>query len=133
MKLSALEQRLLAFVYEQFGEPLTRFLLAGLGDNQMAQVWLFTIEFTEHGTKLRREVQVSASEHLDDSTRLPQRREPLVILALLRLLVARDQTSSASLSYDLEEVLESARFGCRFILQAQLRKPMGQQSTRLIQ
>lgn len=107
MKLSTPEQRLLAFAREQFGDSLTQFLAAGLGEDEASQSWLFTIEFTEHSTKLRREVNVNASEHSDGSTRLPRRREPLVILALLKLLILRDQKSSASLSYDLEEILQA--------------------------
>lgn len=106
MKLSASEQRILDFAHEQFGEPLTRFLLAGLGEDGTAQSWLFTIQFTSDGATLRREIQVSAGEQPDGLGRLPQRREPLVILALLRLLVLRNQISSASLSYKMEEVLE---------------------------
>jgi hypothetical protein len=106
MRLSALEHLLVASAREQFGEPLTQFLLAGLGDDEPAQGQLFTIEFIENGTALRREVKVSTSEHSDGSIRLPQRREPLIILALLQLLIAHDQTSTVSLSYHLEEVLE---------------------------
>jgi hypothetical protein len=106
MKLSASEQRLLDFAHEQFGEPLTQFLLAGLGETLTAQSWLFTVEFIDDGATLKRELQVSASEQPDGPTRLPQRREPLVILALLRLFILRDQRPSTSLSYSIEEVLE---------------------------
>lgn len=106
MRLSTYEKRLIDFGLKEFGETPTQFLLAGLGNDELAQGWLFKIEFTEQGTNLRREIEVSSNEYSDGSIRLPQRREPLIILALLRLLIAHDQTSSANLSYKLEEVLE---------------------------
>lgn len=106
MKLTAPEQRLLDFAHEQFGEPLAQFLLAGLAEDGTAQSWLFTVQFTNDGATLHREIQVSAGKQPDGPDRLPQRREPLVILALLKLLILRNQISSASLSYNLEEILE---------------------------
>lgn len=106
MNLSTLEQRLLDFARKQFGDLLTQFLFAGFDEDEASQSWLFTIQFTNDGAALHRELQVSAGEQSNGPGRLPQMREPLVIIALLSLLILRDQTSSASLSYDLEEVLE---------------------------
>jgi hypothetical protein len=106
MKLSAPEQRLLDFAREQFGEHLSQFLLAGLGEEDEARTWLFNVIFTIGQDMDRcREIQVEADERPDIGTLLPRRREPLVILALLRLLIVDRKLSSASLSYELEEVL----------------------------
>jgi hypothetical protein len=106
MKLSADEQRLLDFAHEQFGEPLSQFLLSGLDKEDEARTWLFTVTVTnERGVDRCREIKVEANERPDIVTVLPRRREPLVILALLRLLIVDHKMSSATLSYELEEVL----------------------------
>src|ERR1043165_4385658 len=105
IKLSKLERELLSFAREEFGEYLTQFLLAGLGEEGTTHSWLFIIDFTIDGTSLHRELQVSDNDQPGAPTCLPQRRDPLVMLALLRLLILQDQ-SSASLSYDMEEVLK---------------------------
>lgn len=111
IKLSKLERSLISFARAEFGEHLTQFLLAGLGEEETTHSWLFTIDFTHDGTSLHRELQVSDNDHPEAPTRLPERRDPLVILALLRLLILQDQPSSsnlssANLSYKIEEVLK---------------------------
>jgi hypothetical protein len=106
MELSAPEQRLLDFSRERFGEHLSHFLLAGLGEEDEARIWLFTATFTDgQGIDRCREIKVEANERPDIVTLLPRRREPLVILALLRLLIVDREMSTSSLSYELEEVL----------------------------
>lgn len=105
--LSQPERRLIKFAIDTFGEPLSRFLLSGLGEErEEGRIWLFTIAFTaHHGVNMNREVKVEADDLPDIVTSLPQRREPLVILALLWLLLAGSGSSSSSLSYQQEEVL----------------------------
>jgi hypothetical protein len=105
LEWSKAERNLIEFAREEFGEFLTQFLLAGLGEEETAQSWLFTVEFYEGGTTRQRNLQVSVNDQPDVLVHLPQQREPLVILALLWLFILRDQTSSASLSYYMEDVL----------------------------
>jgi hypothetical protein len=100
------ERWLLKFALDTFGEPLSQFLISGLGEEEGGRIWLFTIAFTDHrDTICRRDLRVEADELPDVVTLLPRRREPLVMLALLNLLMGRKPFSS-SVFYDQEEVLE---------------------------
>jgi hypothetical protein len=106
MELSAPEQHLLNFISEQFGEPLSQFLLAGLGEEEVGQRWRFTITFVNpEGTKLKRHVQVLSHEPADGSSCLPRGRNSLVLLALIQLLIRSSTASQHSLLYAQEEVL----------------------------
>lgn len=108
LRLSRPERRLLKYAHDTFGEPLSRFLLSGLGEEGEARRWLFVITFTgEGGDVLRRRLYVEADELAPEiMTSLPRGREPLVILALLRLRVRGHKPPPASLFYDQEEVLK---------------------------
>lgn len=105
--LSLPERRLLKFALDKFGLPLSQFLLFGLGQESDARRWLVIITFIDKsGTKLRRRLYVEADNLMPDIlTLLPRQREPLVMLALLRLLMRDHKVSSASLFYDQNEVL----------------------------
>ena len=105
--LSLPERRLLKFALDKFGLPLSQFLLFGLGEESDARRWLFIITFIDKSaTQLRRRLYVEADNLLPDiPTLLPRQREPLVMLALLRLLMHDRKVSSASLFYDQKEVL----------------------------
>lgn len=104
--LSQPERRLLKFALENFGERLTQFLLSGLGEEEQVQIWIFTVTFFDYeGMSRCRDLRVEADALPDIVTILPQRHEPLVMLALLRLLLSR-QPFSSSLFYDQAEVLE---------------------------
>lgn len=106
MELSAPERRLVDFASGRFGEPLTQFLLAGLGEVRLSQRRGFTITYVgSEGQYLRRRVQVLTHEQEDGPTLLPSLRDPLVLLALLRLLPEDDQKSRYSLSYGLGDIL----------------------------
>src|SRR5436309_1958769 len=84
--LSRPERRLLRFALDTFGEPLSRFLLAGLGEEKVGRRWRFTITYVDdEGAKLKWRVQVITYEPEDGSSCLPRGRDPLVLLALLRL------------------------------------------------
>lgn len=103
---SSAEQNLISFAREEFGESLTQFLLAGLGEKTTEQRWHFIITFvsSEGETIEERHVQVITHEPADGSSCLPQRRDPLVLLALLRLLKQEEQVSKPELLYSLENV-----------------------------
>lgn len=99
------ERRMLKFALDAFGESLSRFLLSGLGEEEESRVWLFTVTFTDNrGVGYRREIRVEAEDNPDVIPLLPRRREPLVMLSLLWLLMGR-QPFSPSMFYNQEEVL----------------------------
>ena len=107
MELSPQEQQVVASASEQFGEPLTQFLLAGLGEEEVGQRWRFIITYVDgEGARLKRRVQVISHEPEDGSSCLPRGRDPLVLLALLKLLMRHDQTPDCRLIYDQEDVLK---------------------------
>jgi hypothetical protein len=105
--LSRPERRLLRFALDRFGEPLARFLLSGTGEEAEARSRRFTVTFTDQaGTLYQRGIRVIADERGGIATpSLPRRKEPLVMLALLRLLIDVRQTSSFDMRYRQEEIL----------------------------
>lgn len=107
LDLSTNEQALVDFARSEFGEFIAQFLLAGLGEQGEARRSSFVVEFTnDGGAVLCRNLYVEADDLAPEiQTCLPRRREPLVMLALLRLLMTDRNTSSASLYYRHEEVL----------------------------
>src|ERR1700760_3760646 len=87
-RLSRSERRLLEFALDLFGEPLSKFLLSGIGEEAEAQVWLFKVSFgAGSGAAHPREIRVEPDDIPGEPRVLPSRREPLVMLALLRLLI----------------------------------------------
>jgi hypothetical protein len=106
MKLSAQEQRLLDFARKQFGEKLTEFLLAGLGEDAAAQRRHFTITYAGEGRSfLKRRVELISYEPENGLSFLPCRRDPLVLLALIQLLLRSDHKPTNNLQYTHGEVL----------------------------
>lgn len=104
--LSDSEHQLLEFALDLFGESLSRVLLSGIGEETEAQVWLFTVSFAHGQSAARdREIRVEPDDILGEPRILPGRREPLVILALLRLLIEDHKISTYTLSYSQEHVL----------------------------
>lgn len=105
LDLSIAEQKLVVFAREEFGEFITQFLLAGLGEEEMVQSRLVSMTtISPEGTREKRLIQVIADEQPDSATCCPNRREPLVILALLRHLATFNEGTSASLVYTHEEI-----------------------------
>jgi hypothetical protein len=93
-ELSSAEQNLVSFAREEFGESLAQFLLNGLGAVPEAQRWHFTITFTNNeGTAQERRLEAITYEPTDGQSFLPRGRDPLVLLALLRLLFESNQQS----------------------------------------
>jgi hypothetical protein len=111
MGLTEHEQHLVDFALEQFGEPLSQFLLAGLGREELAKSRILTITFAgTGGVVLHRDVQISINELPGASGFLPRRRDPLVILALLNLLLMERRTDSATLFYEHHDVLNHLKW-----------------------
>jgi hypothetical protein len=105
-RLSGSERRLLEFTLDLFGEPLSRFLFSGIGEETEAQVWLFSVSFAAgSGVACGREIRVEPDDIPGEPRVLPCRREPLVMLALLRLLLETLGPSASTLSYSQEQVL----------------------------
>jgi hypothetical protein len=104
--LSGLERRLLKFAITTFGAPLSSFLLAGLGEEEIARSWLFSVTFEDDGgVPRRRVIRVEADERPDIDTFLPGRKEPLVLMAFLWVLMRERRSPVTQLSYGREEVL----------------------------
>lgn len=106
MELTECEQQLVVFALKQFGDPLCQFLLTGLGKEERVKRRIFNIKFNgPSGTILHRDIQLGVNAPYEASSFLPWMRDPLVILALLKLLLLEHQTTSASLFYGYQEVL----------------------------
>jgi hypothetical protein len=104
-RLSGSERRLLEYALDLFGESLSRFLLSGIGEEAEAQVWLFSVSFDDGGRMTRsRGIRVEPDDIPREPRVLPCRREPLVMLALLRLLIEA-RGSLSTLSYSQKQVL----------------------------
>lgn len=98
---------MLEFALDLFGEPLSRFFLSGIGEETETQVWLFSVSFNDgRGAARSREVRVEPDDIPGEPRVLPGGREPLVILALLRLLIEDRPQSSSTMSYKQEQVLK---------------------------
>lgn len=107
LSLSDRERELLGFALDLCGEQLGSFLLTGLGEDTASRSRHFTVTFTgPAGTPYEREIKITANQRGGGATSsLPRRREPLVMLALLRLLIEDRKLSSFVMSYRQEEVL----------------------------
>lgn len=107
LELKTAEREIVESAHSEFGEFIARFLLAGLGEEEEARRRSFVVTFTgDDGTALRRRLHVEADDLMPETpTFLPRQRDPLVLLALLRLLTRGRETRPASLLYDPTEVL----------------------------
>lgn len=105
--LNQQERRLLKFALGRFGEPLSRLLLTGLGEDETLRRRIFTVTFDDRqGARYKRRVSVTAEEGAEGLPLcLPCGREPLVMLAFLHLLIEGRRLSSFVLSYEQGEVL----------------------------
>jgi hypothetical protein len=83
------EQSLISYMQEAFG-PLATLLLTGYRESEIKQSRSFTILTDNFGVKTRHLITLRAR----DSSGLPYQREPLVLLALLKLSLIGDQCSA---------------------------------------
>jgi hypothetical protein len=83
------EQALISYMLEAFG-PLATLLLTGYGESEIKQPRSFTILTDNFGVKTRHSITLRTA----DSSGLPYQREPLVLLALLKLSLIGDQCSA---------------------------------------
>jgi hypothetical protein len=80
------EQSLISYMQEAFG-PLASLLLTGYRESEIKQSRAFTILTDNSGVKTRHSITLRAG----DASGLPHRREPLILLALLKLSLIGDQ------------------------------------------
>lgn len=83
------EQGLINYMQEAFG-LLATLLLTGYGESKIQQSRSFTILTDNFGVKTRHSITL----HAGDSSGLPNEREPIVLLALLKLSLIGDQCSA---------------------------------------
>jgi hypothetical protein len=104
--LTGAERRLAAFAEERFGEHLGAFLLAGYGEDRMLRTRRFAITLG-NGVGVERHVFLKVI--VDGNGRagafLPHRKDPLVLLALLRMLLHDGRGARHRVSYPYTEVL----------------------------
>ena len=106
------ERRLLKFALDRFGEMLTRFLLAGFGEEKVAPRWTFAITFIgADGALQKRRLLIMTHEPADGSSWLPRGRDPLVLIALLRLLLHERRRAGDTLVFREAEVLKLLGWG----------------------
>ena len=104
--LTASERRLLKFAVDNFGEPLSRILLAGLWEDGVEQRWQFNITFTDTGAATYEcRLQVITYELIEGESYLPRRRDPLVLLALLHFLLGETGEPKTELTFEPRDVL----------------------------
>jgi hypothetical protein len=85
------ERRLAAYTQEKYGEMLSLFLLAGLGEEGRAGARHFTVyEMDWDENIIRRHLVLSADS---EESLLPHGRDPLVFAALLKLLRERGKAN----------------------------------------
>jgi hypothetical protein len=95
-------QRLISFINDECGEHLAALLLGDYGSRQrrLSQIFLLTTSGRDHGPTLRVEITT------DHRWGLTCGREPLVIMALLKLLLLRSELLTGRASYSYQEVLQ---------------------------
>lgn len=105
--LTRQERGLLRFALDRFGEPLSQFLLSGVGEDTEVPARLFSVTFSDRaGVSYTRRIKVVARSRGDAVTpSLPRRKDPLVMLAFLRLLIDVRRMSSFAVRYEQKEVL----------------------------
>jgi len=86
---STAEHSLIDYMQEAFG-LLATLLLTGYGESKVTQSRSFTILTDNFGVKTRHSITLRAG----DSSGLPYQREPIVLLALLKLSLIGDQSSA---------------------------------------
>lgn len=104
---SSSERQLLKFSLDTFGESLSRILLAGLGEEgREPRRLLFMISYSdaEFATYQCR-LQVITYELSESESYLPHRRDPLVLLSLLRLLLPETGDPGTELTFNPEDVV----------------------------
>jgi hypothetical protein len=106
------ERQLIRFAREEFGEPLSALLLAGYGEDKRVRSRRFVIDLEdESGGRQQRYLKIVADRLLNARAQLPSGREPLVLLAVIRLLLNEGAEIPRRLAYPRNAMLRL--LGCR--------------------
>jgi hypothetical protein len=108
---SKAEQKLIDFSREAFGEYLSALLLSGYGDDHALSSQDYAVELAEGETDTQLQLMFVAEGPSTIQPSLPRRKEPLVLLALLRMLMKRGADLTDRLSYRHKEVLKLLGWG----------------------
>lgn len=93
-------RRLLSFATAEFGEYLSGLLLSGYGVDQIVLRRRYVVSLQDDGGQ-----EITVEVATDDSKGLPAGWEPLVLLALLKLLPG-GRSLTVTVSYSLRELLK---------------------------
>lgn len=99
------ERQLLKFALDAFGEPLSRFLLAGLGEEPVGWRWHFTVTWFSGTEAYDGRLQILTHDSQDGQSLLPRQRDPLALLALLWLSLRGSHDAGTILTYKTGDVL----------------------------
>ena len=103
---SSSERQLLKFSLDTFGESLSRILLAGFGDEGREPRRLFTISYSDaEFATCQCRLQVITYELSESESYLPRRRDPLVLLSLLRLHLPETGDPGTELTFNPKDVV----------------------------
>lgn len=102
--LTFAERRLIKDTEKKLGGTLCEFLLAGFGQDDIAQVRSFSVLSNNKLGKQEKLLRI----HTFDPLGLPNKKEPMVLLALLRTLKLRDDLAGINLAlpFPAPEVVE---------------------------
>lgn len=93
-------RRLLSFATTEFGQYQSELLLSGYGAEQVVLRRDYRVSLSVG--EGRREIKVKMAT--EDPAGLPARQEPLVLLALLRMLLSEDQPHPTRVSYSVRRM-----------------------------
>jgi hypothetical protein len=100
------EQKLIDFSRESFGDRLSELLLCGYGEERVLSSRDFAVKLAGHDeAEMQLRLMFVAEAPAGANTSLPHLKEPLVLLALLRLLLGKGRGSNGRLSYSCDDVL----------------------------
>lgn len=94
-------RQLLKFARTEFGDHLSTLLLSGYGEERRKMVRSYNIGIREGAQHTSKRLKLVT----DDPSGLPSQDEPLVLLALLRLLWVGEQMRTSDVNYTHEALL----------------------------
>jgi hypothetical protein len=94
------ERRLTTQARRLFGKHLTLFLLDGFNEDEVVRSRTFVVRLGGTGTEESYRLRLIA----DDALGLPRKEQPLMLLALLRLLLTKGADPLGKVTYDYQEI-----------------------------
>lgn len=107
------ERQLIRFARKEFGEPLSALLLVGYGEAKRVRSRRLVINLEdESGGKQQRYLKIVADRLLNARAQLPSGREPLVLLAAIRLLLNEGAEIPRRLAYPRDTIFRLLECRC---------------------